>query len=134
MIYLFDTNSLSDLLERRPTVVHQVAVQLAQNQSLAICRPVHYEVLRGLFWRKASSKLRLFNQRVLPVFSWLTLEDADWEQAANFWADARRRGKQLSDTDLLLAALAYRTGATVVSNDADFDALPITRENWRNSP
>ena len=43
----------------------------------------------------------------------------------------RNQGKQLSDVDLLIAALAQRLDGVVVTSDDDFDALPIQRENWR---
>jgi predicted nucleic acid-binding protein len=57
--------------------------------------------------------------------------DDDWKQAAHYWVDTVRAGKQLADIDLLIAAIARRTNAVVVSADDDFDALPIRRENWR---
>jgi len=61
------------------------------------------------------------------------LSDIDWEQAAQFWADAVSRGKQHSDVDLLVAAIAKRLEATVITADDDFDSLPVKRENWRQS-
>ena len=67
----------------------------------------------------------------MPLLDWLPLTDADWRQAAQFWADTRSTGKQLSDVDLLVAALAKRLDAIIISNDDDFDALPVKRENWR---
>jgi len=33
--------------------------------------------------------------------------------------------------DLLIAALALRLDAIIVTNDEDFLALPVKRENWR---
>ncbi len=59
------------------------------------------------------------------------MEDADWERAAQFWADSKSKGRQLSDIDILIAAIAHRIDAIIVSSDADFDALPVKRENWR---
>jgi predicted nucleic acid-binding protein len=49
-------------------------------------------------------------------------------KAAELWSSTRSAGKQLSDVDLLLAALAVRMDAVIVSNDSDFDALPARRE------
>jgi len=62
------------------------------------------------------------------------LEDEDWERAAHLWADAANRGRALSDVDLLVAVVALRLGAVVVSADDDFDTLPVQRENWRFPP
>jgi predicted nucleic acid-binding protein len=78
-----------------------------------------------------SGKLRDLQRSILPLFTWEDLEDLDWEQAARFWAEARRKGQQLGNPDLLLAALASRQNAVIVSVDTDYDALPIRREDWR---
>ncbi len=134
MIYLLDTNAVSDILTVHPQVSRHAAERLAAEETLGLCRPVHYELLRGLLWRKATGKHVVFQRQVLPLLTWITLSDIDWEQAADFWATARRKGRQLGDPDLLLAALAYRLDAVVVSNDADFDALPIKRQDWRQYP
>jgi predicted nucleic acid-binding protein len=132
VIYLLDTNVISDLMEQHPNVRNHAIERINDGNSLAICRPVHYEILRGLFWRNASGQLRRFQRSILPLFTWIDLENVDWEVAARFWADARRNGKQLGDPDLLLAALTLRVGGTLVSSDADFDALAIPREDWRH--
>lgn len=131
MIYLLDANAISDLLTRQGPVLAHLREALLRQDTLAVCRPIHYELLRGLLWRGATTKLAILNQRILPQFTWVPLQDTDWKKAAQFWADARRQGRQLSDPDLLLAALADRMGSTIVSNDTDFDILPIRREDWR---
>ncbi len=58
----------------------------------------------------------------------------DWILAAQFWADMSRKGRQLAEIDLLVAALAYRLKVTIVSGDNDFMTLPVNRENWRLDP
>ena len=68
------------------------------------------------------------------MFEWVPLVDADWEQAARFWADATSRGRQISDIDLLVAAVVSRLGGVIVSSDANFDALATPYEDWRNPP
>lgn len=130
-LYLLDTNVISDMIASQPTVIRRVAERLAAGDPLGLCRPVHYEILRGLFWRNAPGKLRAYTRRVIPIMTWTELTDPDWEEAARLWADARRRGRQLGDPDLLLAALARRAGAILVSSDSDFDAFSVPRENWR---
>ncbi len=131
MIYLLDTNIVSDLMGAHVQVRRRAAAAINDSHQLAICRPVYYEVLRGLLWRKATAQTRDFRHDILPLFVWVELVDADWEQAAEFWADARGKGRQLGDPDLLLAAIVHRLSAILVSDDGDFEALPIQRENWR---
>jgi predicted nucleic acid-binding protein len=52
-------------------------------------------------------------------------------KASELWAYAVANGRQLADVDLLVAALAIRHDALIVSADTDFDALPVKRDNWR---
>ncbi len=131
MIYLFDTNAISDLLALQPEVHKQSQAAQLQGDTLAICRPVYYELLRGLLWKKAQKKQSVLRYQLLPQFAWVSLQDDDWEQAAQFWADAIGKGRQLADADCLLAALAHRLDAVIVSSDQDFDALPVKRQDWR---
>ncbi len=98
---------------------------------MCLCKPVHYEVRRGLLHSVSTRKTQMYETQVRPLFQWLSMEDADWEQAARFWAEARRTGKQFSDVDLFIAALAARLDAIIISADDDYDALPVRRENWR---
>ena len=76
--------------------------------------------------------MQLYQRQIKSQFEWIPLIDADWRQASQYWAEARRAGKQLSDVDLFLAAVAARLDAVIVSSDEDFDALPVKRENWRS--
>lgn len=73
----------------------------------------------------------MFEQELMPLMSIMLLEVEYWLQGARFWAESVSRGRQLSDVDLLLAALVFRRGAVLVSNDADFDNLPVHRVDWR---
>jgi predicted nucleic acid-binding protein len=79
----------------------------------------------------ASRKQQFFEEQLVPALEWVTLIDNDWKQASQFWVQAIRAGKQLSDVDLLIASLAIRLDALIASADSDFDALPIRREDWR---
>src|SRR5260221_12926973 len=104
MIYLLDANAVSDMITYHPQVSHHIAQSLAALSTLGLCKPIYYEILRGLYWRNASGKLRILNDEVLPLLKWIELEDSDWQQSAQFWADARNKGRQISDPDLFLAA------------------------------
>ncbi|MCC7205867.1 MAG: PIN domain-containing protein [Anaerolineae bacterium] len=130
-LLLLDTNAISDLLSPTPEARQWATGRRRVGDELGICLPVYYEVLRGLLWRGATVKLRSFRTAILPLLYQVTLIDTDWEQAARFWAMARRSGKQLGDPDLLLAAIAFRLSAIIVSADRDFAALPVTHLDWR---
>jgi len=133
VLYLLDSNAISDYLAGLPDTIQQVTTLNAAGESLGLCRPVHYEVLRGLLWRDAAVKLEKFNRLIGIMFVWVELENSDWQQAAEFYASTRSAGKQLADTDLLVAAMALRLDAMLVSSDTDFDVLPIKRISWRKT-
>ena len=112
-LFLIDSNTIADFVSRQENTLHQIKIAKTQGDTLGLCRPVHYEVLRGFLWR-----------------NWVELAETDWVQAAQFYATARTAGKQLADTDLFLAAVAHRLNITIVSNDEDFNALPVKRISW----
>jgi len=129
MNYLLDTNIVSDLTKNHSIVVKNIRIH--RNDTIFLCQPVEFEVRHGLIWKKAPAKLRLLDQ-LKNSWEWVETVDMDWQRAAQLWADAQKIGKQLSDIDLLIAAITIRLNAIVVTNDNDFDALPVQRENWRN--
>jgi len=133
MNYVLDTNVISDLLKRHLQVTQRVEASLKRGDFLYLCQPVYYEVLRGLLWKKAASQLTVLETSFRPTFEWLPLTDSDWIQAAHYWETTVRSGRQLADSDLLIAAVASRIDAIVVTADDDFDALPVRRENWRKA-
>ena len=87
--------------------------------------------MRGLLKVNARQKLRLFRESITSLMDHLALTDEDWQVAAQLWATMRNRGRQFSDVDLLIAALAQRLNGVVVTFDNDFAALPVEREDWR---
>lgn len=131
LIYLLDTNVIADRINGFQSTTQKLNGAITAGHRVCLCAPIHYEVLRGLLWTNATLKRQRYEEQFVPALEWIDLIDADWEQAAQFWAEARRKGKQLADVDLLLAALAARLNAIVVSADDDFDVLPVKREIWR---
>lgn len=131
MIYFLDTNAVSDVLLKRSGVEERFVYHIRQGSRLAICDAVHFELERGFLHRNATRKRQAFRTGILPLLEWIEIEPEDWLQAADFWAQMTRQGRQLSDIDLLLAAMVYRRPARLVTNDGDFDHLPVTSENWR---
>ena len=49
--------------------------------------------------------------------------------------ELRRRGRVLSQVDIMVAALARQLKLTILTTDTDFDALPDLRtEDWSKAP
>lgn len=131
MIYVLDTNTISQWLHPQDQSIQpHVDQAMRAKQRLLLCQPVYYELMRGFLWRAVPRKLTFLHQVVITFLEFAQMQDADWLQAAKFWANARQQGHQLSDVDTLIAAIAHRLKATIVSSDTDFDILPVPREDW----
>jgi len=130
MIYVLDTNVISDLSRNLSIVVNNHDQKLQQGHSLVLCSPVYYESLRGLLKKNATSQINGLNA-LKAAYDWQVVTEQDWLDATELWANADNKGRRLSDIDILIAALTRRLNATLVSADTDFDALPIKREDWR---
>ncbi len=129
--YILDTNVIADRIRRHLQVFARLTLASEAGSILGLCDPVRYEVARGLAKIKATGKLRIFRDEISPLMDHLALIHEDWLLAAQLWAAMRNRGKQFSDMDLLIASMAHRLNAVVVTADADFAMLPIKSENWR---
>lgn len=124
-----DTITVTDLIRGDTNVSAQLTAHI--QDELYRCPPVYFEVTRGLLWKRAPAKIGLLKQlRAKP--GWLQVMEPDWDIAGELWAQSVRAGRQLSDIDPLIAAIALRCDAIIVTADADFDTLPVKRENWRN--
>lgn len=108
--YLLDTNAVADYINGFEPTTSRLKQAIREGHLLCLCRPVYYEVLRGLLKTKADRKRRVFEEQFAPQLVAVALIDADWQQAARFWADAVNAGRQLADTDLLIAAITRRIG------------------------
>jgi predicted nucleic acid-binding protein len=131
VIYLLDTMAVSDLFVAGSATQQRIIAAKSDGHQLVLCESTYYEILRGLLKVKATRKLEIFQKQLVPLFELEPITRSDWEQTAQLWADTVSKGRQLSDMDLLIAAVAIRLGGILVTSDADFDALPISREDWR---
>lgn len=129
-IYIFDTTIVSSLFHEQQKAILK-RIRHDQTNFLVLCEPVIYEIERGLKHKKAEKQLTRFRGEVIPLFSTVPVQLADWRVASVLWADTRSKGFQLSDIDLLIAAVTLRLGGILVTSDDDFAVLPVPRENWQ---
>ncbi|MCY3916911.1 MAG: PIN domain-containing protein [Chloroflexi bacterium] len=129
--YILDTNVIADRIRRHPRVIARLTEAGEAGHILGLCDPVRYEVSRGLHKVYAARKLQFFRDEISPLMKHLALSTDDWQEPARLWAAMRNQGRQFSDVDLLIASLAQRLDATVVTADADFASLPVKSEDWR---
>ena len=134
MPYLLDTNVVTQLLKRNPSVVEKYRRTLELGEQLYLSAVVYYEIKRGLLHLGAAKQLRQLDEDFKDVLYWAPVSDATWDRAAYLWAECRRLGKPHDDDgDLLIGAQAHLLAAVVVTrNTKDFIDLQISVENWEN--
>lgn len=111
--------------------MERVTLEVRTDGVIGLCLPAHYEITRGLVRVDGRRQIEKYRHDFVPMMIGIPLVAEDWDEAARLWAQAQRVGRQLSDMDLLIAAMAIRLDAVVVTADDDFNALPVKRENWR---
>jgi len=129
--YVLDTNILSALIKKEAVVFQHASTALLNNAEFLLCPVVFYEAYRGFLHRDAHRQLAFF-QKLINTFTWDEFDRADWEQAAQMWANLQRQGQPLPDADLLIGTYAMRRDAIIVTdNSRHFARLGAPLENWR---
>lgn len=133
MRLLLDTNTLSYILKRRFPATHRMSEAVRGGATFLLCAVVHYELRRYLVLKGSHSVLRLYDDLVRP-WERYELSFQDWEHAASMWADRHRVGKSISDLDLLLAVVAMKEKAVLVTtNVRHFEGLGLPLQDWMSA-
>jgi predicted nucleic acid-binding protein len=130
MRLLLDTNTLNYILKNVPPAPAKLEEAAYEGKSFLLASVAHYELTRYLHLKGAGRLLRLYEQL---TGEWQRCEPSfeDWDEAARFWAERHRSGLGISDPDLLLAVLARKWNATLVTtNTRHFTGLGIDLEDW----
>ncbi len=118
---LIDTSAWIDFFRGKQSAVTD-AVQLALQLGLArLCGPVKAELLQGVKTRKEKQQLSVMFDAVEN----LNTHELDWEVAGNTLHTLRESGITLPLTDALIAAIAIRHKAQVLTLDHHFSHLEV---------
>ncbi|MGH7899462.1 MAG: PIN domain-containing protein [Candidatus Binatia bacterium] len=90
--------------------------RLVREGLIALVGPVRQELLSGVREEEAWERL----QTALRPFVDVPIGTVDYETAARFFNRCRSRGVTGSAIDLLICAVASRTGAPIYTTDSDF--------------
>lgn len=119
---LVDTSAWIEFLRGTGSPEHHfVASALRAGRPLAWTEPVLLELTVGARSDRHAMELRA----MLTGGALLAVQGlADWAAAASLWRTARQRGLTVRSTvDCLIAAVAIRTGTSVLARDRDYVAL-----------
>ncbi len=128
--YILDANHLG--ATRPGSAIRKRILELPKKGvRIGTCIPVVCEVEVGIQQVKEPEKYR---RALYQLLRRIRLWPIDLETArvyGEMHQDLRRRGRILSQVDIMLAALAAQMGLTILTTDRDFEALPdIPTEDW----
>lgn len=133
MLYLLDTNAISDLMGGNPKL-HAKVGSLTAADRVGTCTIARGEILFGIEQLPHGKRRNDLLAKATAAFSAMMCESVP-EAAADHYAklkqDCRHAGLALDENDLWIAATTLALGAVLVTRDRDFSRIPvITLEDW----
>jgi tRNA(fMet)-specific endonuclease VapC len=133
--YLLDTNQLGHAVTTGSTVRRQIAALRAAGARVGTCVPVLCELEVGIQQVKDPDHYRKGLEGLLRQIRVWPLDLTTCRIFGEIYNDLKRRGRVLSQVDIMRAALATHMQLALVTSDQDFAALPGLRtENWLTAP
>lgn len=134
MSYLLDTNAVIALLKDEPAIFRKrLRRTVSRGAAIAVSSIVLYElwygVARSARRRDNAERLRVFLSGGIEVSAF---DEEDAKTAGELRATLEGAGTPIGPYDLLIAAQALRTGATLVTaNLAEFTRVPgLQWQDW----
>ena len=129
---LLDTNVLSEPLRSRPDPQVVAWLDAQESRTLYLTTVTVDEIRFGIAVLPAGKRREILDERfereVLPVFGGriLGFDEPATRSYAIVRSSARTRGRQMSDFDAVIAAIAHSRGLSVATRDtAPFDAAEV---------
>ncbi len=115
---LIDTDILSEFLRGNQKVIEKADAYLQVHDSINLSIITYYEILNGLLYRDAKKQLKKFTDfTALNKVLSLTMRAA--RQAAEIYADLRKKGTPIGHTDSLIAGIALANDLQLVTNNTE---------------
>ena len=134
--YCLDSNVISDILRKEPTVMKHLNEALDNDDNLFVSSIVYYEIVRGL---KAAGKTRMLEdfKKFYDDAKHLYLDRDDLttiKKAIDIYIQLRK-GQNIEDNDIYIAAISIVNGCTLVTaNTRHFGRVEgLDFVNWRDS-
>src|SRR5438552_12653055 len=123
-LYLLDTNHLSAAINRDAGIRANLRDVRLRGDRVGTCVPALCELQAGLALSTRRERNQQLVRELLAEVRLWPLDQATALLYGELYHDLRRRGRALSQVDIMLAALARQINATIVSTDRHFEAVP----------
>ena len=128
---LLDTNHLGFAVRKHSKVFTRLKAEIARGIRVGTCVPVLCEIEVGAEQVADPAKYRKSLQEILRMVRQWPLSRATASHYGTIAYDLQRRGRAMSQVDIMLAALCRELDLTLVTTDKDFVALSwLKTENW----
>jgi tRNA(fMet)-specific endonuclease VapC len=129
--YLLDTNHLSRAVTPGSVVRQRITDLRQRGVKVGTRVPVLCEIEAGIQQVSRPDLYRLNLERLLRQIRVWPVDPSTARIYGALHHDLKRRGRVLSQVDMMLAALATQMTLTLATSDQDFAALSdIATENW----
>lgn len=129
--YLLDTNHISAAIRPVSKLRERIYHEQRKGHRFGTCVPVIAELEAGIYSSQHASDYHRDLGKLLKTVRLWPLDVPTARLYGQIHLDLRRRGRVLSQVDMILAALAGQMNLTMLTTDRDFEALPDLRtENW----
>jgi tRNA(fMet)-specific endonuclease VapC len=129
--FLLDTNHVGLAVDRASAVGQRIFEARLAGMRLGTCLPVLCEIEAGM--RHVRRKVK-YRRDLSHLLLQLRLWPIDLKTAriyGDMYTELRRRGRVLSQVDIMVAALARQMKLTILTTDRDFGALAdIRTADW----
>ncbi len=131
-LYILDTNTVGYIVNGRSPAARATLASAVEHSMVAISAITEAEILFGLARKPQAVRLRLAIEAFLATMSVLPWDSAAARAYATLRAQMTAEGRSLGNLDMLIAAQAVETEATLVTRDAAFAQVKSLRslENW----
>jgi predicted nucleic acid-binding protein len=116
MTYALDTNIISYILRGDKELLTKIVSTESPKDRFIIPLIVYYEIRRGLEAGGASVKTAAFDM-LCNIIGVEEMSIEDMNTAATIYANCKRRGSPMEDTDLLIAAHSLTRNYTLVTHN-----------------
>lgn len=131
MRYIIDTNHLGLLINPRSDIRTRFLKRHQKGHQFCTIVPILCEVNAGLISERISPTSFQIMRRLAAFVRIWPLDPSICKIYGELFLSLRRKGRILSQVDLLLASMAMRYRLTILSSDRDFDSIiELKKENW----
>jgi len=129
--YLLDTNHLGEAIGRVSLVRDRIQQKRRHGHRFVVCPHVLCELEAGIQDSEHEAEMRRQLRLVRAIARLWPIDEQATRDYGSIFLELTRRGRQLSQTDIVLAALARRHRMILLTTDRDFEALPdLQLEDW----